>query len=162
MKFGKFSLKTISKKGVIFGLSAGVALGVTGAAFAYFSSTGSGTGSASVGTSTTWGVSVTTATGGPLLPGGTSTESQNYVITNNSAGTQGITGVTATVANSGAGNACLGAWFTATPSTPSTGLVTSIAPGGTATGTITITMQDTGTNQDACKSVTPVVTLNVT
>ena len=162
MKFGKFSLKTIGKKGVIFGVSAGVALGLTGAAFAYFSASGSSTGTASVGTSTAWGVSVTTATGGPLLPGGTSTESQNYVITNNSTGAQGITGVTASVANSGVGGACLGTWFTATPSTPSTGLATTIAPGGTATGTITITMQDSGTNQDVCKSVIPVVTLNVT
>jgi hypothetical protein len=51
MKFGQFSLKKISKKGAVFGISAGVALGLTGAAFAYWTSSGGNTnGTATTGT----------------------------------------------------------------------------------------------------------------
>ena len=60
------------------------------AAYAYWTSTGSGTGSATVGTDSPWQVDTDAATGGPLTPGGPS-QTVGYTITNNSTGHHGCT-----------------------------------------------------------------------
>ena len=145
-----------TKKGIAAGvLSIAIIAGTAGIAAAYFTSTGSGSATAQVGSATAWGVVVGTAAGGPLYPG-TGTETQNYTITNAGSGAQALPAVAATVGNSGS---CLGSWFTAVASAPVPATGVSIAPAGTATGTVTITMQDSGTLQDACQGV---ITLPVT
>jgi hypothetical protein len=137
-------------------IAAGVALvaiaGLATGAFAYFTSTGSGSGTASVGSATSWTVAVTSDGTNALQPGSGS-ETLSYTITNAGSGAQALTSVTATVADSGA---CLGSWFTAVASAPTPATGVSIAPGHTATGTVLVTMQDSGSNQDACQGITTV------
>ena len=48
----------MNKKVAAIGLAAGLALGAAGAAFAYFTTAGQGTGNASVGSSSHWTVAV--------------------------------------------------------------------------------------------------------
>lgn len=164
----------LSKKVIVGAVTSAAVIGISSAAFAYFTASGAGTGTASVGTSTAWGVSAASATGGPLTPGGP-TESIVYTITNNSSGKQAITSLTASLptpaSGTGAGNVesggspttggCLASWFTATAGTPSPALNTSIVAGGTATVTVPVTLNDSGTNQDACQTVTPDIKLSV-
>lgn len=129
------------------------------AAYAYFTDSGSGTGQAGVGTSTPWNVTFQ-ATTGTMYPGaGTSTVP--YTVTNDGSGNQRLTGTTATVVNDGSGNVkqndaavpgCLASWFSAVNSPPA---ATTVAPGANVTGSVAVTMSESGTNQDACKSVTP-------
>jgi hypothetical protein len=135
------------------------------AAYAYFTSSGSGTGSASVGTASPWGVSVGSPTGGPLYPGAGS-EDLAYTITNGSSGHQQLETISAAVASSG-GNithngtavaGCSASWFTAVNHPPS--LPSNVAGGGSRSGSVTVTMQDSNTNQDACKNASPDITVN--
>jgi hypothetical protein len=152
---------TKKKKLAVVVLAGAMLFAGAGVAFAYFTSTGSGSGTASVGTSTAWGVTLTSDGTNTLLPGSGS-EVLDYVITNNGAGVQALTAVTAAVANSGAGGACLGTWFTAVASAPTPlAIGANIPAGGTTSGTVTVTMQNFPTVQDACKSLTTIpVTLN--
>jgi hypothetical protein len=154
---------------IVVGASA-VVLGGGGAAFAYFTSTGSGTGSASVGSATQWGVSTPSDTSHGLLPNSGS-EILTFTVTNHGSGAQAFNTVTAIIAADGSGNVkaggtavpgCLAAWFTAVAGTPSPALGTSIAANGTATVPVTVTMKDSGTNQDVCQGINgPDVTLTV-
>jgi hypothetical protein len=156
-------MKKISKKKklAVVVLTGALLFAGAGVAFAYFTSTGSGSGTASVGTSTSWGVTLTSDGTNTLLPGSGS-EVLTYVITNNSSGTQALTAVTATVANSGTSGACLGAWFTAVATAPTPlGIGANIPAAGTTGGTVTVTMQNVALSQDACKNLTTIpVTLN--
>jgi hypothetical protein len=89
--------RNISRTKKIVAISATVALtlGIAGTAFAYFTSTGSGTGQGAVGSATVWGVSSVT-TGGPMYPG-------VGVVPANSGAGPGIERVTVTVKNNGSG-----------------------------------------------------------
>jgi len=145
-----------------------VALAGGGAALAYFTSSGSGTGSASVGTATNWTVSQPIDTSHGLLPGSGS-EVLTFTVTNPGSGAQAFNSVTATVvSDAGAVDAqgtavpgCQPGWFTAQP-TSDPSLHASIPGGGTATVQVTVTMTDSGTNQDACQGINgPDVTLTV-
>ncbi len=150
---------TKSKKRVAAVLGPLAVVAVVAGAIAYFTDTGSGTGQANVGTSTAWGVTFQ-ATTGTMYPGsGTSTV--NYTVTNNGSGNQFLNGTTAAVVNDGSGNVeqsgtpvpgCLVAWFSAANNSPA---AATIAPAGTTTGSTDVTMIESGTNQNACKSVTP-------
>jgi hypothetical protein len=141
-----------------------------GAAFAYFTSTGSGTGSASVGSAGNWTVSVSSDTSGKLLPG-SGNEKIGYTITNPNKGSQAFTTVSATVNADASGNVlgadgnpvagCLAAWFTADAGNTTPPAGTSVAKNGTATGTVTVAMTDSDTNQDACENVSPQITVTV-
>jgi uncharacterized repeat protein (TIGR01451 family) len=139
-----------------------VAISAVGA-FAYFTSTGTGTGSATVGTSTTWAVTTDAATGGVLTPGGLSLDTIAYHVKNNNAGQQNLANVAVKVAladgtawTSGTcskndfsiSGAVAGATFN------DTAQAANLAPGATATGSVTLKMVDTGLNQDDCKGVT--------
>jgi hypothetical protein len=144
---------TFKKKMIAGAAAAALVLGAGGAAFAYFTSTGAGSGNASVGSATNWTVSVTSDTSNTLYPG-SGTETLSYTITNASTtAAQALNAVTATVADSGG---CLGTWFSAVASAPTPAIHTSIAPGGTATGTVVVSLNDSGTNQDACQGITTV------
>ncbi len=151
-----------------------IALAGGGAAFAYFTSTGTGTGTGTVATSTPFTVSVSTPTGGPISPGSPG-ETFTYSVMNNDTGTQDISGATITVAPDAAalGRGCDAAWYQvsgadiATTGNPATETYTapiSIAGGATSNDpqlTLTLSMTDTGTNQDACQGDAPVVTVTV-
>ena len=152
-----------SKKVIALILGTAVAAFLTVGAYAYFTSTGNGSGSASVGTSTTWQVTTLSATGGPLTPGGP-TESITYNVKNTSSGSQSLANVAISVANANgsawtAVSGCSASDFSidgaaAGLSFNDTGQAGDLAPGATATGSITLQMVETGSNQDGCKGAT--------
>lgn len=124
-----------------------------GIAFAYWSSSGTGTGSAATGTSANFTVTSTAPTGGPLSPGGPA-ETVGFSVNNTGTGSQKLTAVVASVAgptgttwNAVAG--CSSADYTVGTPTITYG---NIAGGGSLAGTVTVTMNNLATNQDACKN----------
>jgi hypothetical protein len=157
-------LSTLTKRRVIVALCGLAALALASAAFAYFTSTGSGTNqTAAIGTASNFTVTFGTATGA-MFPG-TGTDSIPFTVTNAGSGSQQLSAVTATVNADVSGNVtsagapvpgCLAAWFTAVPGTVTpTTLTPSGQPGDSFSGTVTATMIDSGTNQDPCQGKTP-------
>lgn len=144
--------KTKKNKAIL--VAAVLTLSTAGGAYAYWSSLGNGSGSATTGTSSVFVVTADAATGGPLTPGGP-TQTVAFHVQNNNSGVQRLSTVAVSVATS-TGTAwtavpgCSAADYTVgTPSfTPG-----DIASGSTKDGTVTITMNNLSTNQDACKSV---------
>jgi hypothetical protein len=126
-----------------------------GAALAYWTSTGTGTGSATTGTSSSFVVTTEASTGAPLTPGGP-TQTVAFHITNPSSGVQRLNAVAVTVANSTGGTwntvpGCSAADYTVGTPVFTSGDIASLA---TADGTVTITMNNLSSIQDACKGVT--------
>ena len=155
--------KFITKKRALV-LGAVAVLAVAGAAIAYFTSSGSGNGSATVGVATAWEVNVSSPTGGPLYPG-SGEENLAYTVKNNSAGFQNLNSTSATVVDDGSGNiksggsavvGCLSADFTATDTSPAP---VNLAGGATANGSVKVTMTDSGKPQDACQGKSPEITV---
>jgi hypothetical protein len=153
-------------KGRIVALSVVAVLAVAGAAYAYFMSTGAGTGNATVGTATAFTVAVAAPTGGLLYPG-SGTDTLSYTVHNPGAGAENLSATTAVVASSGANITqsgtpvvgCLSAWFTATNTAPT--LPQDLAGGGTSTaGSVAVTMSDSGTSQNPCENATPDITVS--
>jgi hypothetical protein len=151
------------------------ALAITGVSVAYFTGgSGSVNGSGSVGTSSPWGVTTGASTWSgsltALYPGATNnTEFIPFTVTNNGNGHQSVSTITAVLAKDSNGNAetasgasitgCLASWFTATVDTGNPARPSNLAPGGTYVGKIDLTMQDSGTNQNACENAAPAVTI---
>jgi hypothetical protein len=171
-KDGVMSGRTFGKGIIASVLIAIVVVGVAGgAAFAYFTAGGTGTGSAVVGSSSTWEVTAAGVTGGPLLPG-SGTQTINYTITNTSTGSQQLTSTSAELTADSSGNVfdtetnataagCLASWFTVT-NNPPPGLSLTVAGSASVTGaSVTVTMDESGTNQDACQDTSPQVTISV-
>ena len=145
---------------LVFGLVA--ALIVAGAAIAFWTSTGTGSGTATVGTDSGLPISAVTF-GNTLYPGGKSPVS--FTITNSSANSAitvaqvaadtsfGATGVT------GLPGGCLAADFTF----PTFTVNQSIPAGGTLNLTVPtaggLAFANTAVNQDACKGASPVLHL---
>jgi streptogramin lyase len=162
-------LRRISRKRAFGAFAVLAVLAVASAALAYFTSTGSGTGSTSVGTASPWGVTSQPATGGPIYPGG-GTANIVYTVTNNGSGDQQLSTITATVdadsngdiTHNGTGVAgCLASWFTTTVHQPTNpALPADLTPGQQVTGSVDLTMQDSHTNQDPCQGSTPDITIN--
>lgn len=162
-------MKIFTKKRALAAGAAVAILGGSMAAYAYFTG-GSATDTkpANVGGTTTWSVALGTFSGGPMYPG-SGTETASYTITNTGNGNQALTAVTAVVPNSGGDvtvggtpvAGCLATWFTATAGAPTPGLNTAIAKTATATGSVTVVLNESNSLQNACKSVTPDVTINV-
>jgi hypothetical protein len=147
----KFSRKTL----VAGGLVATMALG--GIAFAFFSATGSGSGTASVGTSHALDITQVGSVSG-LVPNGPA-QTINYKVTNNTAGAEQVNQVTTTVASVTSlaivgDEACDASMFTIVDGLA---INQNLQPAGTATGTATIKLVDDGNNQDNCQNA--VVTL---
>ncbi|RFA07882.1 hypothetical protein B7R54_00625 [Subtercola boreus] len=150
--------KHVNKKKRIVAIvtAAVLVLGGGGAAFAYWTSTGTGNGTTTTGTSVAFAVAQTTTAGGPLTPGGPQ-ETVSFTVTNPGTGNQRLNAVAVTIENTDAtafsvtvgGNpACTAADYTIGTITVPTG---DIAPGALVTGTVAITMNNLGTNQDSCK-----------
>lgn len=128
---------------------------VGGLAFAYWTSSGSGTGSGTTGTSTEFTVAGGAVTGPDLTPGGPS-QSVAFTVTNPGSGSQDLTSVTAIVADgNGAPWVSDPVGCTAADYTVGTPVITydQIPAGGSISGTVTLTMNDLTTNQDACKDL---------
>ena len=148
-------LSSTKKRLTVIVVAAALILLGGGAAFAYWSSSGEGVGTATTGTSVDFVVASSAATGGPLSPGGP-TQTVAFTVTNPSSGVQQLANVAVTVANAGgtpwtAVAGCSAADYTVDAPTIAYG---SIAPAGVVTGTVTITMNDTGVDQNACKGAT--------
>lgn len=131
-----------------------ITVATAGGAYAYWSSLGTGTGAASTGTSSAFVVTTDAATGGPLTPGGP-TQTVAFHVQNSNSGVQRLSAVAVTVAASN------GTAWTAIPGcsaadytigTPSF-TAGDVASGATKDGTVTITMNNLSSNQDACKNV---------
>lgn len=155
-----------NKKRGIAALGVVATLALAGGALAYFTSTGTGTGTAKVGTATAFTVTPAAATGGSLYPGA-GTETISYTVTNPGTGAENLSATSASVASSGAnvtqsGTAvpgCLASWFTAVNHPPT--LPQDLAGGATSpAATVTVTMADSGTNQNPCQGAQPDITIN--
>lgn len=166
--------RRLSKKRLAAVASVAV-LALTGIAVAYFTG-GSGSVNApgTVGASTPWGVATGTPTWSgtltALYPGATNnTQFLPFTVTNNGHGQQSLATITAVVAKDASGNAetatgasitgCLASWFTATVDASDPTLPANLAAGGTYTGKVDLTMQDSGTNQNLCQNAAPAVTI---
>jgi hypothetical protein len=155
----------------IVALGAVASLAVAGAAFAYFTDSGSGSGTAGVGSSAGYTVAVTTGTQA-LFPAGP-TNSVHVLVTNNGHGAQRIsslvpTTVTAdkagcvTAFSSGGSNDPTKDFYIAPITVPAN---TTLAPAGSAGNTYatdtTVQMNDTGVSQDNCQGATLTITYHV-
>lgn len=113
-------------------------------AYAYFSSTGTGTGSAAVGSSST--IQLSGSPVASLYPGGADAP-VTVSIHNPGGGNQQVNTVSGSVATNGG---CLGSWF-AVDSVAYNGVV---AAGATVTTGTNVRMLESNTNQDACQGKT--------
>jgi hypothetical protein len=167
----RFSLK--SK--VIAGAAAAVLVaGIGGAAFAFFTSNGSGQGSATVGSATPWTVDNIATTGPDLLPG-VGTQTISFKVTNGSEAAQTLNAVhlvidadvNGDVLDANNANAavagCKAVDFV--PVDDNSTLPASLAgstpgPAGVYSGSSTLTLTDSGSSQDACQGVSPAFHVN--
>jgi hypothetical protein len=147
--------RTAGTKRAAIALTAILTLAGGASAFAYWTTIGSGTGEATTGQSVEFTIT-TGASVGEIAPGNAG-EAIGFTVSNPSAGPLTLSAVAVTLADT-TGTAwvppagCLIADFTATLTTaPSWG---PIAAGGTVTGTATVTLANTGVNQNACQGVT--------
>jgi hypothetical protein len=131
-----------------------VALG-GGLAYAYWTGTGTGVGSATTGSSTNFTVTSVAPTGAALTPGGPA-QTVGFTVTNTGTGSQNLASVVATVANANGSAWVAVPGCSAADYAVGTPAVTygQIAGSGSVNGTVTVTMNNLGTNQDACKGVT--------
>jgi hypothetical protein len=153
----------LKKRTMVLLGAAVVAIGLAVGAYAYWTSTGSGTGSAAVGTDTPWQVDTDPATGGPLTPGGP-LQTVGYTVTNNSTGSQSLANVAISVANSdgspwdGPGT-CSAADFEVNGAAAGTAyddttLAGTFLAGADNSTSIDIQMIDTTVNQNDCRNAT--------
>jgi hypothetical protein len=168
-------LRKFTKKRALIAISVIAVLATAGSALAYFTSTGSGTGSATVGSATAWTVAQSGVTsGGPLYPdaaiGGAHVQTNAYSVTNGGSGSQNLTSVVIKVANAngtawsdqsdGSKPACTAADFSVNGAAVGTASTdTSLAGDFTASqsntsGSVTVEMIDNNANQDNCQGVT--------
>jgi hypothetical protein len=142
-----------SRKKLTVGLVGLFVLAGAGAAFAYWTATGTGTGTATTGESVAFAVTTQPPVG--VLAPGNAGQTVTYTVDNPGSSAQRLTNVTVTIAGPNgapwqpAGN-CRAADYTATmTSKPPVG---DIAAGGSSTpGTVTVTLANTGANQDDCQ-----------
>jgi hypothetical protein len=160
--------RRFNKKYVVAAVGVVAALAISAAAIAFFTDSGTGTGNASVGTSSSYLVTTDALTGGPLYPG-SGTENVAYHVKNESSGQQQVSSITAVLTTDVAGgvydttttafvDGCKASWFTLT-NHPGT-LPDNLAGGATHSGSVDVILTDSGTNQDPCKNLTPQVTVH--
>jgi hypothetical protein len=145
-------MRRFSKKQlVVAGVAAGV-LATGGVALAYWTSTGSGAGSATTGSSSAFDVVVQNVNLADLSPGGPS-DTVGFTVTNNNSGHQLLSSTSASVVDT-SDPACTAANFQVSPTSLNSGGYGDLPSGGSVAGTFTVQMIDTGVNQDACQNVT--------
>ncbi|HEY3716614.1 MAG TPA: hypothetical protein VGL39_18970 [Jatrophihabitantaceae bacterium] len=147
----------ITKKKVA-AISAGAALVLAGGgiALAYWTTTGTGSGSATTGSSSPFEVTLAAPVGYPLSPGGP-TDHVAFTVKNNGGGYQKVNTADTVAVATGDGSAwtavsgCSAADYSITNVSLT---ATNLAPGGTVDGSFDIQMIDTGANQNLCKGAT--------
>lgn len=151
----------ITRERVIAACAAVVVLAVAVGAYAYFTTTGSGTGTASVGSSSP--VTLHATVGGALYPG--ASQSVSFTVDNPSSGSQRVGTVSLASISVDAGHSACSTVITGgNPdfTMPAVTVNQTFGPGNgkTVTPTGSLTMNDTGVNQDACQGAT--LTLHLT
>jgi hypothetical protein len=155
-----------SKKGLVLLGTMVVAVSAAIGAYAYFTSTGTGSGNATVGTDSAWQLAQTNLAGGPLYPdaaiGTGNIETATYTVKNPSLGNQLLTDVKVKVANAdgspwssgtctaqdfSVGGAAVGTTYTDADSAGD------FLAGETRTDSVTIQMIDDNTNQNDCRTI---------
>lgn len=143
----------ITRKRALLALGCTLALALATGAYAYFTSTGTGTGTAKVGTASAVTLKGTIA--GNLYPGSSSTVS--FTVDNPTSG-QRVGTISLGSVNVDAGHSgCSTAAFSMPAVTVNKTF--DVGNGQAVAQTGTLTMADTGTNQDACQGAT--LTLNL-
>ncbi|MFO7572546.1 MAG: hypothetical protein R6W48_08110 [Gaiellaceae bacterium] len=144
-------MKRQSKRAwVLIGIVAIAGALATVGAYAYFTNAGSGTGTATVGTTSP--IVLSSDLVGTLYPGGADVP-VTVNVTNPGGGPQYVGTVSGTVANNGA---CPGSWFAVDP----IAVNSTVGAGLTISPSTAVRMNETGSNQDACKGLT--MTINWT
>lgn len=149
-----------TKKRVVFGLAAVAALAIAAGAYGYFSTTGSGTATATVGTSSA--VVIKGTVSGNLYPGTSSTV--NFTIDNNSTGKQrvgtiSLEKITPDASHSTCSTLISGGNPDFTMADVAVNKVFGPGAGQAVTQTGSLAMNETGVSQDACQGATLTLTL---
>jgi hypothetical protein len=154
-------MRWITKKRAFVALGCTCALAVAGAAFAYFTSSGSGTGTATAGSSSAVTLHATIANS--LYPGSSSPVS--FTVDNPSSGVQRVGTVTlASITVDASHSECKTTISGGNPDFTMAAVpvnqVVNPGNGQSVSATGTLTMNETGTNQDPCQGAT--LTLHLT
>jgi hypothetical protein len=153
-------MKQSMKKRALIAFAGLCVLGITAAAYAYFTTTGSGTATATVGTSSA--VTLKGTVSGNLYPGASATVT--FTVDNPSSAKQRVGSISLEKITADAGHSTCSVVTTGgNPdfAMPEVVVNKTFAPGNgqAVTPTGTLTMNDTGVNQDACQGAT--LTLNL-
>lgn len=157
--------RRLTKKRSLVGLSVVASLAIAAGAFAYFTSTGSGTSQASVGNPSNWSVTFPTAATGTMYPGAGSTVIP-YTVTNSNTGHQQLSATTTSVVTETNGDieshgadvpGCLASWFHTANTSPA---ANDLAGGASENGSVTVTMDDAAVSQNSCMGATPDVSVS--
>jgi hypothetical protein len=151
----------ITRKRTLVALAGVAALSAAGLALAYFTSNGSGTGSASVGSASA--VTLHATITGNLFPGSSSPVS--FTVDNPSSGVQrvgtvSLASISVDSGHSGCSTAISGGNPDFTMAAVPVNQVFPPGNGQSVSATGTLAMNETGTNQDACQGAT--LTLHLT
>jgi hypothetical protein len=151
----------IGRKRALTAFGCVVALAAAGVAIAYFTSSGAGTGTAAVGSSSSVTLHATISSN--LYPG--SSSPVTFTVDNPSSGSQRVGAITLSSISVDSGHSgCSTAISGGNPdfSMPAVTVNKVFEPGNgqSVTPSGTLTMNDTGVNQDACQGAT--LTLNLT
>src|SRR4051794_31813014 len=142
----------VTKKRALVAISCVTALAVAAAAYAYFTSTGSGTATAKVGTSSA--ITLKGTISGNLYPGASSQVS--FTVDNPSSGAQrvgtiSLTGITVDAGHSTCSTVITGGNPDFTMPAVAVNATFPAGNGQAVTPKGTLTMNDTGVNQNACQ-----------
>ncbi len=151
----------ITRRRALVALACTCSLAAVGVAFAYFTTNGSGTGTATVGSSSAVTLHATVTSN--LYPGASSPVS--FTVDNPSSGSQRVGTVTLTSISTDAGHSTCSTTISggsADFTMPAVAVNRTFAPGNgqSVTPTGTLTMNETGANQDPCQGAT--LTLHLT
>ena len=152
-------MRKIINKRVAVVVAVVAALAAATSAYAYFTSTGSGSGSATVGTSAALAITQTNTITGMLPDGAAHTVAYSIDNTGNTFA-QNLGKVTVSNFVTSDPTHCLASWFSANDPTSAVGTIPASSTYASVAGTQpSIQMNDSGTNQDACKGATLTLTL---
>ena len=161
-------MRNLSKKAKTIIAGAAIAgLASAGGAYAYWTTTGSGTGQATAGTTSTFTVASTNGTAVLLSPNGP-TQASTFTVHNPGSGNQKLSQVVVSIMNAdgvtpwASAGGCTAADFSingvAAGNSANVAVLDLLTPNGTAGSTsasypVTIQMVDTGSPQNGCKGV---------
>ena len=152
-------MRKLMKKRVAVVLAVAAMLVAAASAYAYFTSTGSGSGSATVGTSAALTITQTNVITNVLPDSATHTVA--YTVDNSAQSfAQNLGKVTVSNIATSDPTHCLASWFSANDPTSAVGTIAANSTYSSVAATQpSIQMNESGTNQDACKGATLTLTL---